>query len=74
MSRRGNCWDNSLMERFFRNLKSEWIPVMGYGSFTEAACSITYYIVGYYSTRTLRPRDYNGGLPPNESENRFEKL
>ena len=22
-SRRGNCWDNSVMERFFRSLKSE---------------------------------------------------
>ncbi|MGL9750330.1 MAG: IS3 family transposase, partial [Symbiopectobacterium sp.] len=71
MSRRGNCWDNSPMERFFRSLKNEWIPVMGYGSFTEAARSITDYIVGYYST--LRAYDYNGGLPPNESENRFWK-
>ncbi|MCP3865063.1 MAG: DDE-type integrase/transposase/recombinase [Aestuariibacter sp.] len=26
MSRRGNCWDNSLMERVFRILKSEWMP------------------------------------------------
>ncbi|MGL9751900.1 MAG: IS3 family transposase, partial [Symbiopectobacterium sp.] len=62
----------SPMERFFRSLKNEWILVMGYGSFTEAACSITDYIVGYYST--LRAHDYNGKLPPNESENRFEKL
>ena len=23
MSRRGNCWDNAVMERFFRNLKTE---------------------------------------------------
>ncbi len=23
MSRRGNCWDNSVQERFFRSLKSE---------------------------------------------------
>ncbi len=26
MSRRGNCWDNSPMERFFRSLKNEWVP------------------------------------------------
>jgi len=26
MSRRGNCWDNAPMERFFRSLKSEWVP------------------------------------------------
>lgn len=25
MSRRGNCWDNSPMERLFRSLTSEWI-------------------------------------------------
>ncbi|EMW44570.1 putative integrase [Escherichia coli 2731150] len=24
MSRRGNCWDNSPMERFFSSLKTEW--------------------------------------------------
>ena len=23
MSRRGNCWDNAVMERFFRSLKTE---------------------------------------------------
>ncbi|EDT6778251.1 hypothetical protein AHS26_004529 [Salmonella enterica subsp. enterica] len=26
---------------------------------------------GYYSA--LRPHEYNGGLPPNESENRYWK-
>jgi len=25
MSRKGNCWDNAVVERFFRTLKSEWI-------------------------------------------------
>ncbi|MHQ18899.1 hypothetical protein D9H50_26480, partial [Escherichia coli] len=30
MSRRGNCRDNSPMERFFRSLKNEWMPVVGY--------------------------------------------
>lgn len=30
MSRRGNCWDNAPMERVFRSLKTEWIPVLGY--------------------------------------------
>ncbi len=71
MSRRGNCWDNSPMERFFRSLKDEWMPVVGYVSFSEAAHAITDYIVGYYSA--LRPHEYNGGLSPNESENRYWK-
>lgn len=71
MSRRGNCWDNSPMERFFRSLKNEWVPVTGYISFSDAAHSITDYIVGYYSA--LKPHEYNGGLSPNESENRYWK-
>ncbi len=29
MSRRGNCWDNTPMERLFRSLKTEWIPNLG---------------------------------------------
>lgn len=29
MSLRGNCWDNAPMERLFRSLKSEWLPVTG---------------------------------------------
>ncbi len=54
------------MERFFRSLKNEWVSVTGYVSFSDAA-----YIVGYYSA--LRLHEYNGGLPPNESENQYWK-
>ncbi|MCV3822847.1 IS3 family transposase, partial [Pseudomonas aeruginosa] len=36
MSRRGNCWDNSPMERLFRSLKSEWVPSTGYLTAQEA--------------------------------------
>ena len=46
MSRRGNCWDNSPMERFFRSLKTEWIPTTGYRSFTEAENAVIKYIIG----------------------------
>jgi putative transposase len=71
MSRRGNCWDNAPMERFFRSLKTEWIPTTGFRSFNEAKNSITDYIIGYYSE--LRPHSYNGDLTPNESEIRYWK-
>lgn len=54
------------MERFLRNLKSEWVLVTAYISFSGAVQSITEYIVEYYSA--LRPHKYNGGLPPNELE------
>jgi putative transposase len=62
MSRRGNCWDNAPMERFFRSLKTEWIPTLGYRNFKEAECSITDYIMGYYSQ--TRPHSHNQGLSP----------
>lgn len=69
MSRRGNCWDNSPMERFFRSLKTEWMPEVGYGSFDEAKHAITEYILGYYSQ--FRPHTHNDGLPPNRAENQY---
>lgn len=71
LSRKGNCWDNAPMERFFRSLKTEWIPETGYDSFTEAKEQITNYIVGYYSR--YRPHSKNGGLPPNEQEDIYWK-
>ena len=66
MSRRGNCWDNAPMERFFRSLKTEWIPVIGYSNLTEAKHAITNYIVGYYSQ--TRPHQHNRGISPNDAE------
>jgi len=69
MSRRGNCWDNAPMERFFRSLKTEWIPETGYRNFEQARRSITDYIIGYYSQ--LRPHTFNEGLSPNAAERQF---
>ncbi|MBC8951497.1 transposase OrfAB, subunit B [Xenorhabdus sp. PB62.4] len=48
------------MERFFRSLKSEWVPLAGYANFREAYHSIIQYITGYYSQ--LRPHWYNNGF------------
>lgn len=69
MSRRGNCWDNSPMERFFRSLKSEWVPTMGYQSLTQAKRDIVDYIIGYYSQ--VRPHRHNDGLSPNCAEKKY---
>lgn len=71
MSRRGNCWDNSPMERFFRSLKTEWVPETGYQSFEQAKSSVWNYIIGYYSQ--VRPHSHNNGLSPNEAEKRFRE-
>ncbi|EFC4093660.1 IS3 family transposase [Escherichia coli] len=69
VSRRGNCWDNSPMERFFRSLKTEWVPTDGYVGKDKARQQISGYILNYYNS--VRPHHYNGGLTPEESENRY---
>ncbi|WBJ95874.1 IS3 family transposase [Shewanella sp. MTB7] len=70
MSRRGNCWDNAPMERFFRSFKTEWMPRAGYPSFYDGKKAISHYIVRYYNQ--VRPHQYNGGLTPVESERLFQ--
>ena len=69
MSRRGNCWDNSPMERFFRSLKTEWVPKLGYRSQADAKRSILSYLTEYYCP--TRPHQHNGGLSPNKAEENY---
>lgn len=69
LSRRGNCWDNAPMERFFRSLKIEWMPTYGYRSFVQAQNHILKYLIGYYSQ--LRPHQHNDGLSPNQAEQKY---
>ena len=65
MSRRGNCWDNSPMERFFRSYKTEWMPSMGYDSYQQADIDIASYI-RYYNYQ--RGHSYNQYLSPAAAE------
>lgn len=65
MSRKGNCWDNAVMERFFLNLKMERTWQRQYANHHEAITDITHYIVGFYNTHRLHstlgyrsPADY----------------
>jgi putative transposase len=57
MSRRGNCWDNAPLERFFRSLETEWIPALGYRNLSEAKKDIGGYLFGYYKPQ--RPQTFN---------------
>ena len=50
MSRKGNCWDNAVMERFFLNLKMERVWQRDYANQLEATKDITDYIVGFYNS------------------------
>lgn len=53
MSRKGNCWDNAVMERFFLNLKMERIWQRDYANHSEAMTDIADYIVGFYNNVRL---------------------
>lgn len=66
LSRRGNCWDNAPMERFFRSFKTEWILKSGCLSLAIMKLSIQNYIHGYYNQ--IRPHAHNNGLSPNQRE------
>lgn len=72
MSRRGNCWDNSPMERFFRSYKSEWMPTTGYQTMEQAKHDISHYITRYYCA--IRPHSHNQGETPNQAELNYVKM
>ncbi len=65
MSRKGNCWDNAPVERFFGSLKREWTGDRLYGTRQEAIADVREYVVVYYNSRRLHstlgyttPMDY----------------
>ena len=66
MSRKGNCWDNAVMERFFLNLKMERVWQKEYANHSEATNDITDYIVGFYNS--IRLHSELGNLSPNAFE------
>jgi putative transposase len=68
MSRKGDPWDNAMMESFFRSLKTEWIDE-GYATEAEARMELFKYIEMFYNpTRRHSALDY---LSPNEYERQY---
>jgi Transposase and inactivated derivatives len=53
MSRKGNCWDNAVMERFFGSLKSERTDGITYLSRRQAKDDVIEYIEMFYNTDRL---------------------
>lgn len=53
MSRKGNCWDNAVMERFFGSLKSEWTEGKNYLTRKEAKADVIEYIEMFYNAERL---------------------
>ena len=67
MSRKGDCWDNSVVESFFGSLKQERAHWENYQTRHDAQQDILDYIVMFYnSTRLHSTLDYRS---PNDYEN-----
>jgi len=47
MSRKGNCWDNAVMERFFRSLKTERLNYQSFANHYEVVQNVESYIYFY---------------------------
>ncbi|QDU55939.1 IS3 family transposase [Aeoliella mucimassa] len=53
MSRRGNCYDNAVAERFFWSLKHEWTKHYEYADLESARLSVFKYIEVFYNRQRL---------------------
>jgi putative transposase len=51
MSRKGDCWDNAVVESFFATLKSELVNDIRWQSRDHARAAIAGYIEGWYNRR-----------------------
>jgi len=68
MSRKGNCWDNSVAESFFKSLKYEHLYDFSFKTREQAKREIFEYIESYYNKK--RRHSYLGYLSPEM----FEKV
>jgi transposase InsO family protein len=56
MSRKGNCWDNAVMERFFGTLKSERTDDKRYATRAEAKSDVIDFIEVFYNNQRLHSK------------------
>jgi len=66
MSRKGDCWDNAVVESFFRSLKTERTDDVVYRRRDEARGDVFDYIEMFYNSNRLH--SYLGYKTPNEFE------
>lgn len=66
MSRKGDCWDNSVAESFFGRLKSERVHWRNYQTRNEARADIVDYITMHYNSHRLH--SYLGYMSPDTFE------
>jgi transposase InsO family protein len=66
MSRKGNCWDNAVVESFFSTLDIECANQQPFRSRAEARRAVTEYVLGFYNPTRLH--SYLGFMSPMEFE------
>ena len=72
MSRKGDCWDNAVVESFFGSLKQERVQWRSYQTRYEAQQDILQYICVFYNGYRLHSTlDY---VSPNEYERQFNEM
>ena len=67
MSRKGNCWDNAVVESFFHTLKTEYTDEKRYLTRDEARIDVIDYIEMFYNSYRLHSS--LGYENPNDFEN-----
>lgn len=72
MSRKGDCWDNAVVESFFGTLKQERVQWQSYQTRAEAQQDVLRYITMFYNSRRLH--SYLGYKSPNQYEAEMEEL
>lgn len=71
MSRRGDCYDNAVVESFFGTLKNKWVCHQKYHARYQARTDIFSYIEGFYNTvRLCSSLKY---LSPNQFEVKYNQ-
>ncbi len=69
MSRKGDCWDNAVVESFFGSLKQERVQWRNYQTRHEAQQDILEYISMFYNSARLH--SYLGYMSPNDFERKL---
>ncbi len=71
MSRRGNCWDNAVQERFFRNLKSEYLNGLSFLNHRSVVGCVEHYI-RYYNNKRINSAV--GYITPAQKRKNLQKV
>ena len=71
MSRKGDCWDNSVVESFFGTLKQELVQWKNYQTRYEAQQDILEYISMFYNSKRLH--SHLGYISPNDYEQQLQE-